>query len=74
VAAQLTLSTIRGTASDQTGAVVPKAQIVVVSLDTNQRREVTTTDNGDYEVADLVRGRYHLTATGAGTAWRTTTR
>jgi hypothetical protein len=64
--AQLTLSTIRGTAADQTGAVVPKAQIVVVSMDTNQRREVTTTDNGDYEVPDLVRGRYHLTATGAG--------
>ncbi|MBI4876352.1 MAG: carboxypeptidase regulatory-like domain-containing protein, partial [Acidobacteria bacterium] len=64
--AQLTLSTVRGTATDPSGAVVPKAQIVLVSLDTNQRREAATNDNGDFEIPDLVRGRYRLTATGTG--------
>ncbi|HWQ54476.1 MAG TPA: TonB-dependent receptor [Bryobacteraceae bacterium] len=64
--AQMTLSTIRGTAADQTGAVIPKAQLVLVSLDTNQSREVTTNENGDFEIPDLIRGRYRLTATAGG--------
>jgi Carboxypeptidase regulatory-like domain/TonB dependent receptor len=64
--AQLTSSTVRGTAADPSGAVVPKAQIVLVSLDTNQKREVTTNDNGDFEIPDLARGRYRLSATGTG--------
>lgn len=64
--AQLTLSTVRGTVADPTGAVVPNVQIVLVSLDTNQKREVATNDNGDFEIPDLVRGRYRLTATGSG--------
>lgn len=64
--AQLTLSTIRGTATDPTGAVVPKAQITLVSLDTNEKRELTTNENGDFEIPDLIRGRYRLTATAVG--------
>ena len=64
--AQITLSTIRGTASDPTGAVVPNAVIAVASLDTSARREVTTDENGNFEVSDLPRGRYRLTATASG--------
>jgi len=63
---QLTLSTVRGTAADPTGAVVPKAKIVLICLDTNQERDVTTNDSGDFEIPDLIRGRYRLTATATG--------
>jgi hypothetical protein len=64
--AQITLSTIRGTATDPTGAVVPNAVIAVSSLDTSAKREVTTDENGNFEVPDLPRGRYRLTATATG--------
>ncbi len=64
--AQLTVSTLRGTATDQTGAVVVGAQIRAVNQGTNFSREVTTNENGDFELLDLPRGEYRLTATRAG--------
>jgi hypothetical protein len=66
VAAQITLSTIRGTATDPTGAVVVNANIVVVNADTGFKREVTTDGNGNFELPDLPRGRYRLTANAPG--------
>src|SRR5262249_44649302 len=64
--AQLTVSTLRGTATDQSGAVVVGAKIRAVNLETNLTREVVTNENGDFEIVDLPRGDYRLTATGAG--------
>jgi Carboxypeptidase regulatory-like domain/TonB dependent receptor-like, beta-barrel len=64
--AQLTVSTIRGTATDQSGSVVVGAQIRVVHQATNSNREVTTNENGDFEFLDLPRGEYRLTATQPG--------
>src|SRR5438094_1432373 len=64
--AQLTVSTLRGTATDQSGAVVVNARIRVVHQETNLTREVDTNDNGDFEILDLPRGEYRLTATRAG--------
>jgi hypothetical protein len=64
--AQLTVSTIRGTASDPSGAAVVNADIELVQLETNSRRAVKTNENGDFEIADLPRGTYRLTATSAG--------
>jgi len=64
--AQITLSTVRGTATDPTGAVVVNAEIVLDNLDTGLRRKVTTDHNGNFEIPDLPRGRYRLTATMAG--------
>src|SRR6185503_286927 len=64
--AQLTVSTLRGTATDQTGSVVVNAQIRVVHQGTNFSREVTTNENGDFEFVDLPRGEYRLTATQSG--------
>ena len=43
--AQLTVSTLRGTANDQSGAVVVNARIRVVHLETNLTREVDTNEN-----------------------------
>lgn len=64
--AQLTVSTLRGTATDQSGAVVVSARIRVVHLETNLSREVSTTESGDFEILDLPRGSYRLTATHPG--------
>jgi hypothetical protein len=64
--AQLALSTIRGTVTDPTGAVVSSAEITVVNVETNFRRATTTNENGDFEVPDLQRGTYRLTATASG--------
>jgi Carboxypeptidase regulatory-like domain len=64
--AQLTVSTLRGTATDQSGAVVVNARIRVVHLETNLTREVDTNENGDFEILDLPRGGYKLTATRVG--------
>jgi hypothetical protein len=36
------------------------------ALDTSSRREVVTDENGNFEVPDLPRGRYRLTATASG--------
>jgi hypothetical protein len=64
--AQLTVSTIRGTATDPTGAAVVGATITLVNLGTNIQRVVTTNENGDFEIPDLQRGTYRLTATHTG--------
>ena len=64
--AQTVTSTLRGTAFDVTGAIVPGAGVTVVNEGTGLRREVATNANGDYEVIDLTRGTYRLTAELAG--------
>lgn len=58
---------IRGTVTDPTGAVVPKAEITALELATNTvARTVNTDDNGNYEMADLKPGTYRLKADAAG--------
>ena len=63
---QLTLSTVRGAATDPTGAVVAKAAISLTNIETNAKREVVTGDTGDFEIPDLQPGTYRLSATAAG--------
>ena len=64
--AQLTLSTIRGTATDPSGAAVANTEVTVTNLETNEKRTVVTNDKGDFEIPDLYRGSYRLTATQPG--------
>jgi hypothetical protein len=64
--AQLTLSTERGTVMDPTGAVVSAAAITLTNLETNAKRDVKPSDTGDFEIPDLQRGRYRLSATAPG--------
>jgi hypothetical protein len=60
-------STIRGTVTDPTGAVVPRVEIVATEIATNTRaRAVLSDDNGNYEMADLKPGAYVLRADAAG--------
>ncbi|MCZ2153692.1 MAG: carboxypeptidase-like regulatory domain-containing protein [Bryobacterales bacterium] len=60
--AQSTLGTIRGVATDLTGAVAPDTEISVRNIDTNIIRRTTTGSTGDYEVTQLIPGRYEVIA------------
>jgi hypothetical protein len=64
--AQLALSTLRGTVSDQTGAVIANTQIAITETETNIQRTVTSNQNGDFEIPDLRPGNYRLVATAPG--------
>lgn len=67
VFAQADRATIRGTATDPTGGVVPKAEITALELATNTvARTVNTDEAGNYEIADLKPGAYRLKADAAG--------
>ncbi len=61
--AQLALSTVRGTATDTTGAVVPGVTVVITAVATNvTARTVSTDANGNFEIPDLLPGLYRLRA------------
>jgi hypothetical protein len=65
--AQSDKSTIRGTVSDPTGAVVPQTEITATEVSTNTvARKVNTDHNGNYEIPDLKPGIYRLKADSAG--------
>jgi hypothetical protein len=61
VSAQTNKGTIRGTITDQTGAVVPNAAVTVTNVDTNAERTVNTSDEGTYEIPLLDPGKYRVT-------------
>src|SRR6266481_3403983 len=66
--AQTDLSTVRGTATDSSGAVIANAEVKLVDMETNFTRTVATDQNGNYEIPYLRRATYRLTATHAGFA------
>ena len=57
--------TITGTITDPSGAVVSKARVMVRNEETNATRDAETNEDGDYTVALLPPGRYHVTAESA---------
>jgi Carboxypeptidase regulatory-like domain/TonB dependent receptor len=63
VVGQTGLSVLRGTINDQSGAVVPDAEISVTELATNIKvRTIRTDSNGGFEIPDLKPGSYRLRA------------
>jgi hypothetical protein len=66
LSAQTDLSTVRGTALDPGGAVVPKAAVTLTNLRTGLTRATTTNQNGDFEIPYLVPGAYRLNASSPG--------
>jgi hypothetical protein len=52
--------TITGTIKDPSGAVIPKARVIVTNEETNAIRTAQTNDGGDYTVALLPIGRYRV--------------
>jgi hypothetical protein len=66
--AQSNTGTIVGSATDETGSVVPGAAVVIQNLGTGEERTVTTGSGGDYTVTNLQVGHYSVTATHEGFA------
>lgn len=60
--AQTTTGTVLGTASDQSGAVLPGAEITLLNLGTNQGRTALTNERGEYSIPMVPIGSYKLTA------------
>ena len=60
---QETLSTLRGTATDASGSLVPNVAVTVQEVSTNiLARKVVTDSQGNYEIPALKQGTYRLTA------------
>jgi hypothetical protein len=61
-------TSLTGTVTDPTGAVVPSATITIVEIQTGAQREVTSDNQGRYTMPQLTPGTYKLTAKAAGFA------
>ncbi|MBO0797964.1 MAG: TonB-dependent receptor, partial [Blastocatellia bacterium] len=64
--AQIDQGTITGTVTDQLGAVIPKARVVVTHTQTQVKRESQTNEDGQYRVPYLPPGQYELTVESQG--------
>ena len=63
--AQSNKGTIKGSVTDQTGAVVQKAEVTVTNTETNVARTVNGGDDGTYEVPLLEPGKYKVSVKAA---------
>lgn len=68
VAQSTTDGAIAGTVFDSSGAVVPKARVVIRNNGTNAERVATTDDSGYYRQGTLQPGSYTVTVEGKGFA------
>jgi hypothetical protein len=64
--AQVLYGSVVGTVTDQTGAVVPGAQIAISNDSTGLKRQTTTDSTGLYRILDLPQGTYTIEATAKG--------
>src|SRR5437016_10566638 len=62
LAAQGVRATIVGRVTDDSGAVVPGANITITNIGTNESRSVVVNDSGEYAIPQLAPGQYTLTA------------
>src|SRR5947208_11216282 len=60
VLAQLSTASLNGVVRDATGAVVPKASVVLHSSDTGVERRTVSNDTGTYVFSNISPGRYTL--------------
>jgi len=60
------LGTIRGSVTDPNGAIIPNAAVKVIDQTTGISRDVTTDNDGNYEVAALKPGTYKIAVTASG--------
>jgi outer membrane receptor protein involved in Fe transport len=58
--AQTSKGTIVGVVRDKTGAVVPKAEVIVTSEDTSEKRATAADDQGEFRIDALNPGHYTL--------------
>jgi hypothetical protein len=59
-------TSLSGTVTDPTGAVIPNASITIVSIETGAQREATSDSQGRYTMAQVTPGTYKLTAKATG--------
>ena len=64
--AQVLYGSLVGTVTDQSGAVIPKAQIKASNPATGEEREVTTDAEGRYTIGNVVPGTYNLQVSASG--------
>src|SRR5262249_1604716 len=64
--AQLGTGAISGTIFDQTGAVLPGANVTVTNTGTGFIRDTVSSETGDYRLAGLLPGTYELVVELAG--------
>jgi hypothetical protein len=57
---------IRGTVTDQSGAVMPGATVTVLNVDTGVSKDYVTNHDGVYDTSSIVIGTYKLTFTNPG--------
>ena len=57
---------IRGTVTDQSGALVPEVTVTVLNVDTGVAKDYVTNHDGVYDTSSLVTGRYQITFTKTG--------
>jgi Carboxypeptidase regulatory-like domain/TonB-dependent Receptor Plug Domain len=57
---------IAGTVSDPSGALVPRAAVIVTSEDTGEKRDLTTDGEGNFSIQFLAPGNYDLTVGAPG--------
>src|SRR6266436_5185979 len=66
LSAQTDRSSLNGTVTNPSGAVIQGVVVTAVSESTGLRRETTTSGAGNYEIPALLVGRYHLKFTNEG--------
>lgn len=59
-------ASIVGTATDQSGAVIPNARITITNIETGLVRSTTTNSTGSYAAHELPIGQYRIHAEGSG--------
>lgn len=64
--AQGLTGSISGSVTDQSGAAVPDAEILLVNVGTSQSRQMKTDANGDFVFTQILPGRFRLTITAKG--------
>ena len=64
--AQVLYGSIVGAVQDETGAVVPNANVTIVNGATGRSRETATKEDGTYSFADVPEGSYTLTIAAKG--------
>src|SRR6185437_1106361 len=66
LAAQVTTTSIVGTVTDSTGAVMPGVIVTATDVDRNQSKSAKTGNSGEYRIDFLQTGNYTVAATMTG--------
>ncbi|HTW81851.1 MAG TPA: TonB-dependent receptor [Terracidiphilus sp.] len=66
--AQTATTSLHGTITDQTGAVVPGVRVMIANPDTGAKAERVTDTHGDYDFEQIAPGKYNIVAQATGFA------